>query len=72
MKSVNYTITNPTGPQQETTAPVETTAPTEPTSPSPFIPQTGQLNWPVPVLCFIGLALILLGILMVKKNNYDK
>ena len=67
-----FTITNTTGPQQETTAPVETTAPTEPTSPSPFIPQTGQLNWPVPVLCFIGLALILLGILTVKKNNYDK
>lgn len=36
--------------------------PTEPPPPPPpDIPQTGQLNWPVPVLAVTGMALFLLG-----------
>lgn len=37
----------------------------EPSKPAPpsdsLLPQTGQLNWPVPVLAVLGLCLILLG-----------
>jgi len=50
------------------TAPTETTEPSEPTEPTepppPDLPQTGQMNWPVPVLAVAGLLLILVGALM--------
>lgn len=39
--------------------PPETTVP--PTTPGPDLPQTGQLNWPVPVLAASGLLLFTLG-----------
>ena len=32
-----------------------------PTTPPTKLPQTGQLNWPVPVLVVLGLALFSLG-----------
>ncbi len=32
--------------------------------------QTGQLNWPIPVLCFCGLALVALGgVLMMRRKD---
>ncbi len=31
--------------------------------------QTGQLNWPIPVLCVAGLAMIVLGFLMMRKRQ---
>ena len=34
---------------------------TPPTKPPPDLPQTGQLNWPVPVLAAAGMAMLLLG-----------
>lgn len=35
--------------------------------------QTGQMNWPIPVLAVLGAALILLGIAAVrKKRNHDE
>lgn len=37
----------------------EPAAPTEPTGPR--LPQTGQLNWPVPVLAVTGMLLFILG-----------
>lgn len=37
----------------------ETTSPS--TKPPPDLPQTGQLNWPVPVLAAAGMAMLLLG-----------
>ncbi len=44
--------------------PTETTAPLEPT-----LPQTGQLNWPVPVLGVAGLTLLVLGIVLYRKGK---
>lgn len=44
------------------TQPSKPTQPTKPTKPSDSVlPQTGQLNWPVPVLVVAGLFFILLG-----------
>ena len=72
----------PTEPTQpETTQPVNTvpTTPTSPTSPTvptqptttpdEYLPQTGQLNWPVPALACVGLMLIILGIALMRKPN---
>lgn len=66
----------PTVPEEPTVPPTEpeettqpSTAPTEPepTRPAPTkpdpdkLPQTGQMNWPVPVLAVIGFALLVAG-----------
>lgn len=43
-------------------APTEPSQPTEPSKPQdPTLPQTGQNQWPVPVLTMLGLCLIVLG-----------
>lgn len=50
-----------------------TAAPTE--SPDPGLPQTGQLNWPIPLLAMLGLGLFSIGWALCfgrKKNNYEK
>ncbi|MBQ3090462.1 MAG: hypothetical protein IJD21_07910 [Oscillospiraceae bacterium] len=45
-------------------------APPPSTHPSdPKLPQTGQLNWPVPRLAVSGMALILVGRLLSKKEH---
>ena len=50
--------------------------PTTPTGPTdPKLPQTGQLNWPVPMLAVAGLALFVAGWILRfgrKKENYEK
>lgn len=52
-------------------APEEPETPAEP-SPGTKLPQTGQLNWPVPVLTVLGLCLILAGWeLRVGKQSYE-
>jgi LPXTG-motif cell wall-anchored protein len=46
-----------------------------PTTPGPTLPQTGQLNWPVPVMAVSGMVLFLLGWFLYSKNgkkNYEK
>lgn len=49
------------GPETEPTEP--TTQPTEPTKPDgPGLPQTGQTNWPIPVLAVAGLLLLTAGV----------
>lgn len=51
----------------------ETTKATTPTGPK--LPQTGQLNWPVPVLVVLGLLLFSAGWVMrfgKKKDGYEK
>ena len=59
--------------------PAERVEPTVPTTKPPVtvpatarIPQTGQLNWPIPVLCVTGIALVLIGALIVRKNRHEK
>ena len=55
----------------------EPTQPTEPTEPKPTLPpegdlpQTGQLNWPVPVLACAGVALFLTGWLMSRDKKRE-
>lgn len=50
----------------------EPTAPTE--SPEPDLPQTGQLNWPIPALAALGLCLFCIGCALrfVRKKNSDE
>lgn len=50
----------------------ETTLPT-PVNPSPWLPQTGQLNWPVPVMVCFGMALFVLGWILCFRGGrkYD-
>ena len=48
------------GPEEEPTNPP--TEPTEPPPPGdPELPQTGQLNWPVPMLAVLGMLLVTAG-----------
>ncbi len=49
-------------PEPLPTEPSQPTEPTEPTEPpGPELPQTGMLNWPVPVMAAAGLTLFALG-----------
>lgn len=52
----------------ETTAPPETTETTEPEPTEPKLPQTGQLNWPVPLLAVGGLVIFVLGWYLRRKE----
>lgn len=57
-------------PESETT---ETEIPKNPVTPQ--LPQTGQLNWPIPIMVVIGLILFMSGWLLYrggKKGNYEK
>lgn len=59
-KMSTLTETEPT-PSTPTT-PTTSTTPATPTTPvEPTLPQTGQLNWPVPVLAVFGLLLFSIG-----------
>ena len=40
--------------------------------PDPSLPQTGQLNWPIPILIAMGLSLILLGGWLQRKSDHEK
>lgn len=69
--------TEPTEPSEpsEPTEPSEPSEPTEPSIPDePGLPQTGQLNWPVPILAASGLLLFLLGWFLRygKRESYEK
>lgn len=48
----------------------------EPTKPSgDKLPQTGQLNWPIPVLTVLGVGLVMLGVVVRadrRKEKYEK
>ena len=50
---------------------LETVPPSVVTTPS--LPQTGQLNWPIPVLAVLGFALVVVGIVLKtrKKATYE-
>ncbi len=51
---------NPPTPPTPPPPPTPPTPPTPP-SPPPRLPQTGQLNWPVPVMAVSGMVLFVLG-----------
>lgn len=65
-----YTITN----SESSTKP---TPPTDPQSTPPVateppkLTQTGQLNWPIPVLVIMGAVLIIIGIAFMGKKNEE-
>ena len=75
-----FTITNTVSDTvTETTVP---SSPTEPATTTPkttgtaqtasnTIPQTGQLNWPVPVLSVTGAALIIIGLIITRKKRNE-
>ena len=54
------------------------TEPTEPTEPPPppppNLPQTGQLNWPIPVMAMMGCAMFVLGVFLYsgRKGTDDE
>lgn len=69
----NYTVNADPKVPLETQPPTETQPrPTKPTNPN--LPQTGQLNWPVPLLAVAGLILFVAGWLLCfgKKESYEK
>lgn len=47
-------------------------SPTEPDDPK--LPQTGQLNWPVPLMTIVGLVFFVVGLVLcfAKKENHEK
>lgn len=55
-------------------APTETTAPTEPPKTDDKLPQTGQTNWPVPVMAAAGMLLLAAGICLryTEKRKQDE
>lgn len=58
--------TDPTEPSKPTTP----TQPPQPTEPSePLLPQTGQTNWPVPILAVSGFFLLFSGLVLVTKDG---
>lgn len=61
--------TEPTPP----TPPAETEGQTDTPSEESELPQTGQLNWPVPVMAVLGLSLLVLGLYLCygKKNSHE-
>lgn len=36
------------------------------------LPQTGQLNWPVPVLAVIGVVLVAAGVVLKKRSGQNE
>lgn len=62
----------------EPKVPVETepTEPTEPTlPPDEELPQTGQMNWPVPVMALFGAVLFVVGMILCvsrKRSEHEK
>ena len=63
-KGIEVPVT-PTPPQKQPTP----TPGTPPSGSQKFLPQTGQLWWPVPVMCGIGLALVVGGFVLKRKKG---
>lgn len=40
-----------------------------PTQPLPSLPQTGQINWPIPILCSSGILLFLIGLFLQRRRH---
>lgn len=65
-EGVTFVVTNTY--QPETTPPTEPSTPTT-SSAKPTLPQTGQLWWPVPMLCFAGLLFIVVGLIRRRRGD---
>lgn len=52
--------------ETEPTTPPTTTPPTEP---DPSLPQTGQMNWPVPLLAVSGIFIFLFGLILNRSGR---
>ena len=60
----------PTEPSKPTEPTEPSAKPTEPTQPpSSNLPQTGQTNWPVPVLAVCGCLLVVLGVVVLIREG---
>lgn len=58
----------PTKPFQPT-EPSEPTEPPKPTEPEgPKLPQTGQTNWPIPLLAVAGIFFVILGAMLITQD----
>ena len=66
-------VSKPKVPITSETTPTCTTKPTKPTKPTtpPHLPQTGQLNWPVPVMASAGFVMIALGLTIYGRKRPD-
>lgn len=69
--SVSPTPT-PTVSPSPTPTPTVSPSPTPTNTPVPTLPQTGQLWWPVPVLVWMGLVLIILGLVRRRSDDYER
>lgn len=60
--------------ETEPTEPTQPTDPTEPTEPEHELPQTGQLNWPVPILTTLGLIFFAAGWILCfhRRRDHDE
>ena len=65
--------TGPSEPTEPSTGPSEPTEPTEPTEPGGGdAPQTGQLNWPIPVMAVMGIFCLCLGMYFSTKDKKEE
>lgn len=67
-----YDVTAKNKPALEPEAEPTEPEPTEPEPTDPKLPQTGQLNWPVPVLTVTGLMLFILGWALCFKRKREQ
>lgn len=64
----------PTPPPEVTPTPTPspTLTPKPTPTPVPTLPQTGQLWWPVPILLAGGLVMIILGLVLRRRSEYEE
>lgn len=62
--------TVPTVPDTGDSRPTKPTEPTQPTTkPDDKLTQTGQLNWPIPILCFVGAVFLIISVAVMRKKQ---
>lgn len=66
----SYTYDVDASPKVETVTVKPT--PTPSTPPDDDLPQTGQLDWPIPVLCVVGLLLFAAGWMLRKEKHHHE
>lgn len=64
-----HSVPPASGPSPEKTAGVPTAVPLPEAVPTAPLPQTGQLNWPVPVLLVAGTALCIVGCALRRRQE---